>query len=402
MQNDFIQFDLVKPLPHSSFDSDALKVYHRLREAHYKTYFVGGCIRDLLLGRTPKDFDIATAARPNQVCKLFRNGRVIGRRFLIVSVFFGSKMIEVTTFRKSPWRHGLPEKENLLVNSDNVFGTDEEDARRRDFTINALFYDVQERTVIDYVDGLKDLKFGHIRIIGEPEIRFSEDPVRIIRAIKLQAILGFNIVPETNQAIYKCVQKLSEASTARLFLELQKILRSGASHNCFRELADATVFGIISPDIQRIWYQDSTASFLLKQMLINLDNLTPQHRSKISEEILLSSICLPLLTSNKSFIKNNDLMMEISRQKLLRLIHNFNIPRRMMERTLDIIRTAIYLERTPISGLRNKKFVQTLLFSEALENLKLQSYGNDKKMEIYVAWQDFKNKEKQQKSIGKR
>lgn len=400
MENDVIKFPLVRPLPHSSFDPDALKVFRRLREAHYKTYFVGGCIRDLLLGRTPKDFDIATAASPQQICKLFRNGRIIGRRFLIVTIFLGPKSIEVTTFRRSPWEQaGVTQNPNLLLNSDNVFGTDEQDARRRDFTINALFYDVMERTVIDYVDGISDLEAGLIRMIGDPELRFSEDPVRIIRALKLQATLNFDIVPETSEAIYKCVPKLRQASIARLLLEMQKILKGGASYACFDRLSEASIFSIIAPDLHRLWYQNSSANQLLKKMLSGLDSFTQPQRNQFSEALFLSAVCFPLILANKSPFKNGDLMMDVSKQKIVRFIQNFNIPRRMTEHILEIIRTSIYLARTPVPGGRNKKFPRTSLFNEALTCLQLQADGDPKKWEAYMAWNNFRSQERMSRKV---
>ncbi len=387
MEKKMIKFSLVKPLLHNSFDPNALKVYRRLREYHHKVYFVGGCIRDLLLGRTPKDFDIATSATPQQICKIFRNARIIGRRFLIVSIFFGRKVVEVTTFRRSPWKDGTPDSEqskDLLLLSDNVFGTDEEDALRRDFTINALFYDIQERTVIDYVEGLKDLQMGKIRLIGDPDLRFAEDPVRILRALKLQATLHFDIVPETQQALEKNIAKLSRAAPARLLLEMEKILRGGASYDCFERLASANIFSIIAPDIHRIWHQSKNAGQMLKSMLHGLDSLSQKKRNSLKESVLLASLCLPVVHLYKLPGIVGD---EFCKQKLSRLASNISISKKLVERISHLIQIQWLLEKPRFMGHKNKKFLHSSLLPDALEILKMQAQNDAKKQEIYQFWQ---------------
>src|SRR6266480_5089796 len=194
-------------------DPDALKVLYRLRQANHVAYLVGGSVRDLILGRRPKDFDIGTSAHPSQVKKLFRNCWIIGRRFRLAHVKFGNKVIEVATFRRQvePGEEivaeGVPAPDPTtpegehLIHHDNTFGTPEEDAFRRDFTINALFYDIATFSIIDYVGGLEDLRAGVVRSIGDPAVRICEDPVRMIRAIALAARLGFTIEPGLLAAI---------------------------------------------------------------------------------------------------------------------------------------------------------------------------------------------------------
>src|ERR687884_725717 len=194
-------------------DSDALKVLYRLHEHNYVAYLVGGSVRDLLLGRRPKDFDIGTSAHPYQVKKLFRNCWIVGRRFRLAHVKFGQKVIEVATFRRQlePGEEivqdGVPAPDPTtpegehLIHRDNTFGTPEEDAFRRDFTINALFYDIATFSIIDYVGGLDDLRAGVVRSIGDPLVRFREDPVRMLRAVALAARLDFTIEPTLLGAI---------------------------------------------------------------------------------------------------------------------------------------------------------------------------------------------------------
>src|SRR5262249_24647956 len=217
-------------------DPDALKVLYRLRQGEHAAYLVGGSVRDLLLGRRPKDFDIGTSAHPYQVKKLFRNCWIIGRRFRLAHVRFGPKVIEVATFRRQVQpgeevvQDGVPAPDPNtaegahLLHHDNTFGTPEEDAFRRDFTVNALFYDIATFSVIDYVGGLEDLRAALVRSIGDPELRFKEDPVRMLRAVALAARLGFSIDPPTRDAIHAHSREIARSSPARLLEEFYKIL----------------------------------------------------------------------------------------------------------------------------------------------------------------------------------
>ncbi len=243
------------PISRRNIDPDALKVLHRLRQFDHVAYLVGGSVRDLLLGRRPKDFDIGTSAHPYQVKKLFRNCWIIGRRFRLAHVKFGNKVIEVATFRRqvAPGEEvvqdGVPahvlhetieerpdvspipagqvpgDANEHLIHRDNTFGTPEEDAFRRDFTINALFYDIATFSVIDYVGGLEDLHAGVVRSIGDPDVRLREDPVRMIRAIALAARLNFTIEPALLAAIRTHRREIAKSSSARLLEEYYKILR---------------------------------------------------------------------------------------------------------------------------------------------------------------------------------
>ncbi len=228
-------------------DPDALKVLYRLREADHIAYLVGGSVRDLLLGRRPKDFDIGTSAHPPQVKKLFRNCWIIGRRFRLAHVKFGQKVIEVATFR----RLVQPGEEVVHEGVDNTFGTPEEDAFRRDFTINALVYDIATFSVIDYVDGLEDLRAGVVRSIGDPEVRFLEDPVRMMRAVALAARLDFTIDEPILEAIRLHRREIAKASPARLLEEYYKILRAGSAEKTFRRLAEVGLLEPVSMELHR-------------------------------------------------------------------------------------------------------------------------------------------------------
>ena len=244
---------------------EALKVLYRLHRSGYAAYLVGGSVRDLLLGKQPKDFDIATNARPQEIRSLFRNSRTIGRRFRLVHVYFRSGIVEVATFRASPdppespedWEEAAAEEAEVNAAVENprpateevVYGTPAEDARRRDFTVNALFYNIADFSVIDHVGGIEDLERGVLRTIGEPNHRFIEDPVRMMRALEYSVRLGFEIDPVTQEAIDAQSDLITEASAPRLTYELLESLRSGHAAGIHEAWRRAGLFTRAFPDI---------------------------------------------------------------------------------------------------------------------------------------------------------
>ena len=250
-------------------DPDALRVLYRLHENSYLAYLVGGSVRDLLLGRRPKDFDIGTSAHPYQVKKLFRNCWIIGRRFRLAHIRYGPKTLEVATFRRQlsadelaalasrPPSQGVPkvgpprDGHDRLLHRDNTFGTSEEDAFRRDFTVNALFYDIASFSVIDYTGGLRDLEARVIRCIGDPTERFQEDPVRMLRAMAMAARLDFSIDPPIDAAIAAHRGEIAKSAPARLIEEFYKVLRAGASERTFRLLAERRLLNPIAQPLQK-------------------------------------------------------------------------------------------------------------------------------------------------------
>ena len=234
-------------IPRSALDQDALRVISRLTRHGHQAYLVGGCVRDLLLGRHPKDFDVATSAHPRQVKRLFRNGRIIGRRFRLVHIAYGGHIVETATFRSEP--SGQDEDGDLLIREDNEFGTAAEDARRRDFTINALFLDPGRRRIIDYVGGLEDLESGVLRTIGRPRVRLAEDPVRILRAVKFATRLGFRIGEETWEAMCELAPDLGRAARPRVLEEILRLLRSGTALGAFRMLRRSGALAVILPQV---------------------------------------------------------------------------------------------------------------------------------------------------------
>jgi poly(A) polymerase len=215
------------PVSRKQIDTDSLKVLYRLHRDGHKAYLVGGSVRDLLLGRKPKDFDVGTDATPEQVRKLFRNGFLVGRRFRLAHIrFAGNKIIEVATFRRHPREDELPEDPDEHFHFvQNVFGNPGEDAFRRDFTINALFYNIADFSIIDYVGGLKDLEEKHLRVIGDPMVRFVEDPVRMLRAVEFAARLNFTMDDSIYSAIEQHKELLATAAPARVREEIMELFR---------------------------------------------------------------------------------------------------------------------------------------------------------------------------------
>lgn len=233
----------------SNISRNAVKVLYRLNSAGYQAYLVGGGVRDLLLGREPKDFDVATDARPEQVKAVFGNCRLIGRRFRLAHVHFGREIIEVATFRSNRESGEGDDRqlENGMLLSDNIYGTLEDDAQRRDFTINALYYSVEDFAVIDFADGLEDLRKGVIRLLGDPESRFREDPVRLLRAVRFAAKLGFVIEPETEKPMVRLASLLADIPAARLFEEVLKLFLAGSALDTFEKLRHYELFGQLFP-----------------------------------------------------------------------------------------------------------------------------------------------------------
>ena len=293
----------------SQIDPEALKVLYRLHQNGFVAYLVGGSVRDLLLGRRPKDFDIGTSAHPYQVKRLFRNCWIIGRRFRLAHIKFGPKTIEVATFRRklsaeelaaaevAPVEHAIPidghdeSGHDRLLHRDNTFGTPEEDAFRRDFTLNALFYDISSFSVIDYTGGLSDLRARLVRCIGDPSERFQEDPVRMLRAVAMAARLDFAIDPPVDAAIAAHRHDIARSAPARLIEEFYKLLRSGASERVFRLMAERRLLEPIARPLQK------GASDALWRSLSALDAYRKRFEEipgTLTNAILLGSLLVPI------------------------------------------------------------------------------------------------------------
>lgn len=248
--SDLVKNIKISEIPQEKIDLNALWVVRRLRAKGHEAYLTGGCVRDLLLGRSPKDFDVATSAQPQEVKNLFRNCRLIGRRFLLAHVMFpGGKIIETATFRSRPTLEDEEDQENLLVMQDNEFGTMKEDAFRRDLSINGLFYDPVEAKVIDYVGGIQDLEDGIVRLIGDPEIRLQEDPVRILRSIRFAKRLGFRIEEKTLKAMARFSKDIIKCAPARLHEEILRLMTSGHAKECLELCLEIGILDVLMPEL---------------------------------------------------------------------------------------------------------------------------------------------------------
>jgi poly(A) polymerase len=364
-------------------DPDALKVLYRLNQSNYTAYLVGGSVRDLLLGRRPKDFDIGTSAHPYQIKKLFRNCWIIGRRFRLAHVRFGTKTIEVATFRRPVNEEELAaveepqpetamraeghESSDRLVHRDNTFGTPEEDAFRRDFTINALFYDIATFSIIDYTGGLDDLRAGLVRCIGEPAERFQEDPVRMLRAVAMAARLGFRIDAPIDAAIARTRGEIARSAPARLIEEFYKLLRSGASEQAFRMMAERRMLEPIAHELQR------HADARLWRSLAELDAYRRRFEDipdTLTNAILLGSLLIPLGYSLRTLLPVPGI--EDERRKEPRLsIGMLPLARRDVERLRQILSLQQRLMDMNLSPRAKRALMHRGSFREAMTWLEI-------------------------------
>ncbi len=262
------------PISRRNLSDNAVRALYRLRDNGFLAFAVGGCVRDLLLGREPKDFDLATNATPTQLKKLFRNCRLVGRRFRLAHLHYREEIIEVATFRSAATGEDEPvdltagsgrvnrivKDDGGMILRDNLFGTPEEDARRRDFTVNALCYNIADFSIIDYVGGLEDLDRGIIRTIGDPAVRFVEDPVRMLRAIRFAALLGFEIEAENWGTLVQLSHHCANAAPPRLYEEMLKLFLSGEGERCYQLLRRSGVFAALFPAVNS-WLETETEVF---------------------------------------------------------------------------------------------------------------------------------------------
>jgi len=378
-------------IPPKSMDSDAIKVVRKLRAAGHEAFLVGGCVRDLYLGLRPKDFDAATSATPEQVYRLFRNSRIIGRRFKIVHVFYGPKVIETSTFRTAPPQVKADEGAELLITQDNEWGTVEDDARRRDFTINGLFCDVDSGEIVDFVDGLDDLDARVIRTIGDPDVRFREDPVRMIRACKFAARLDFEIEPACWSALLAVAPDIQKCSKARVLEELYKLLRSGASRKCFELLHKTDLLRHIWPAYVSSFPSDEGLSHcseeplplddpsgLFWRYLESLDNYVKETRQVVSNGVLQAVLFAPLLAEGIIASQQSHLERVIDQ-----VMHGPCVELGVARRDRELARQIVMAKRQ-MSGETNRRrqrssLVQRQCFHDALVflGISVEARGED-------------------------
>lgn len=277
-------------------DEAARRVVTKLTRAGHEAYLVGGCVRDLLVGKSPKDFDVATSALPEEVRSVFRNSRIIGRRFRLVHVFFGGgQIIETATFRRTPQPAESDEEESLLIRSDNVFGEAHEDALRRDFTINALFYDIERESVLDWTSGMCDIESRTVRTIGDPMVRLQEDPVRILRAVKFAARLDFGLDRDLYDAAVHCRGALAMAARPRLSEEILRLMRGGASHRSFWLALEMGLLDVLLPELAAFVVDAKHGAFVF-HLLSEVDERTKESGAPLDDVVLWAALLFePLL-----------------------------------------------------------------------------------------------------------
>jgi poly(A) polymerase len=377
-------------------DPDAVKVLKRLTRHGHKAYLVGGGVRDLVLAREPKDFDIATSARPNEVRKLFRNCRIIGRRFRLAHILFaGGKIIEVATFRRDPTQGETvivseqedgtasllpPPKErgddaDLLIRHDNTFGLPHEDAIRRDFTINGLFYDLEKHQVIDYVGGVPDLEQRVVRTIGQPDVRFREDPIRILRAIKFSARLDLGIAPEVYDAMVDQRAELSRSAPPRVLEEVLRLLRGGAAHRSIYVAWDVGVLGVVLPELSAHLEDQAEDAEQLWERLAAVDRLHADGRLP-GDAVLIAALLLGPLHEAVAGTRDPGGAFE---EFFEEMVERLALPRRTRDRMRLIFAAQRRLDRGKFGPLRRREF-----FSDALSLFEIRCIAEGRELPDWV------------------
>ena len=371
---------------------NVLKVLYRLHRSGYRAYLCGGSVRDLLMDRPPKDFDVATDAHPMEIRRLFRNSRIIGRRFRLAHIIFQDMIVEVSTFRREPERSG-EEGEDLLITDDNTFGTPLQDARRRDFTINALFYNIADFSVIDYVGGLDDLHGARVRVIGDPDIRFREDPVRMMRAVEFASRLHFQIEEETYAAIARHKNEVLKASAPRVSEEILELLRRGWARGAFKLLVDVGLLEPLLPEIYRAISNDRAPYFW--KMLDVLDRTVGAGR-KIPDAVLLSVLLLPWVIEEiedeearrAGRMKMTDVLVFV-RDLIQPICARMALPAGTRHQIEQALETLWRLLEPPADRRSQFRFVYREPFNDALALLELYAYSSGKYVDVFRQWQQF-------------
>lgn len=379
----------------AALDDSAEKVVRRLTSAGHEAYLVGGCVRDLLVGHRPKDFDVATSARPEEVRAIFRNSRIIGRRFRLVHVLFPAQhVIETATFRRNPPASSGATDEDLLIRSDNVFGEAHEDAQRRDFTINGLFYDVDERVVLDWVGGMQHIERRMVHTIGDPVVRFQEDPVRMLRAVKFAARIDFGISPEVYEAAVQCRGALAMAARPRLSEEILRLMRGGAAHRSIWLLWEMGMLDILLPELSS--YLADAEDSAVWRMLSEVDRLT-QKAGKAPDDIILWGALL--LEPISEACEGAHDRLQAAYEFLEPVVERLNLPRRASD---AVSRIVAHLPR--MAHGRSARFKKSALYPLARQLLEMRGHAFQDSLEDDVAPEPevFKGKGRSRRAPRKR
>lgn len=388
---------------------NALQVLYRLNEKGYKAYLAGGCVRDLLLGKSPKDFDVATDATPQQVKRCFRNCRLIGRRFRLAHVMFRDEIIEVATFRAPvdpvPEEGGEEEdgsrdaqyhiqlNEDGVVIRDNEYGTPEEDAFRRDFTINALFYDIDDFSIIDYVGGLEDIEKKVVHCIGDPDLRYQEDPVRMIRAVRFATTLDLEIEDNTYQAILRERDHMMHASNARMYEEILKFFYSGAMEKAFSAWAETGLLDVMFPGFGD-WCRNQASDAQLDWHTMALQQLDKwkTHSIKASPELAYTLFLAPYILHIRDELKaEGDHSMRSALQEAVQQVQQVLMPRILIPKRTAFSMFDLLQAQSRFSDRRNEsritRFLHRPYFRDALVLFKFDALATgNPQTDLIQAW----------------
>ena len=373
-------------------DEHASYVIQKLRAAGFQAYLVGGGVRDLLLKQKPKDFDISTSAKPEEIRSLFRNSLLIGRRFRLAHIRFGKKIIEVSTFRS-----GETDTADLIVR-DNVWGSEEEDVLRRDFTINGLYYDLENQMVIDYVQGYPDLEKKILRSIGDPKLRFIQDPVRMIRLIKFCARFNFEIDKPTFEALLHCKNEILKSSPARILEELLRMLESGSAKTFFYLLHE---YGLLKPLLPTLsTYFETHPDNEVLALLCETDN--EMRKKTIDRAVLLSSLLFPLLRHRliqKAQKNPKPFHLGIIQDEAYRTIDEafapfFVLPRRLFGVIASILTSQFRIQPLDDRPIKRLKVPRDQMFPLALQFFKFRAMVQPDLLPEYTLWKEASFEEK--------
>jgi len=373
----------------------ALKVLYRLKAAGFESYLVGGGVRDLLLGREPKDFDIATDATPEEVRALFRNCRLIGRRFRLAHVHFGREIIEVATFRGSHDGNGSEgAAEDGMILRDNVYGSLEEDAWRRDFTINSLYYDIRDFSVVDYTGGLQDLEAGLLRVIGDAEQRYREDPVRMLRAIRFAAKLGFRIHPDSEGPIFELGETLEAVPPARLYEEILKLFLTGHGVASFELMRHYDLFRHLFPMTEACLAREENG-FPHQMVLRGLENTDarviegkPVTPAFLFAVLLWEPVRARAETLQAEGMSEIQALQSASEMVIAESVRHVALPKRFSLQTREIWVMQARLPRR--NGKRAQRLLEMPRFRAAYDFLLLRAESGDEALqELAQWWTDF-------------
>ena len=373
-----------------NIDPDALKVLYRLSSLGYTAYLVGGGVRDLIMGRTPKDFDVGTSASPNEVKRAFRNCFLIGRRFRLAHVRFGDKIIETATFRRNSQTVGeMIEHAAEGPVEDNSFGTPETDAYRRDFTVNGLFYDIKDFSVIDWVGGMKDIEKKIIRSIGDPEIRFQEDPVRMMRAIKFSSRLGFKIERKTWAAMKKYHSAILLAAPPRVCEEVYRLFPYGKSMEAFRLMWECGMMKDLMPAVSE--YIDRSGGekspmWKYLEVLDQYENMMAEKGFEVSNAIRTAVLVTGISREGAGDSKRDT----GGRKAVQSLVASIKPPKAVYFAAALLIDSVRRLSQPPVKG--KSRFVHNKDFLDALDYCRIVLRAEGKPETALDQWSDLYEK----------